>query len=528
MTEGTIDSFADAMRPGLTAKLFLAMLAVALFAVLAMGVASRRSFNEGFLGYLTEQETERMQSVASSLGTAYRQHGSWDFMRNNPRAWMEVMRQGHFAGMPAPRNLAELGPPDQMPPDAPDGQPPPDRSPPSQAPSKPDDHPPPDHWGPPPAMERMHGPSSVSELTGTDFRFALLDAQNQILFGNPAAVTAAHALKQAIVVNGRTVGWLTMLPLRDVTEAGDRRFQQQQYMVGWIIGIQALLLAALLAVWLARTLLTPVHRIAKATHALAKGDYAMRVETRSRDELGQLARDFNRLAAVLEKNERTRRQFVADISHELRTPLAIIRGELEALEDGVRRFDREAIASLQGEVSLLSKLIDDLYQLSMADVGSMIYRKVEVDLCKLVESTVDTFRDRFRRAQIDLQLSLPSTPAPVSADEGRLQQLFANLLENSARYTDAGGVLRISCRVMADSAVVDLMDSAPGVELDKLPHLFERFYRTEGSRNRASGGAGLGLAISRAIVEAHGGSIDAHPSPLGGLWLTVRLPLENA
>jgi two-component system sensor histidine kinase BaeS len=526
MTKGTTALFIDVMRPGLTAKLFLAMLAVALFAVLAMGVASRRSFNQGFLGYLTEQETERMQSVAASLGEAYRQHGSWDFLRNNPRAWMGVMRQGHFAGMPAPRNLAELGPPNQPPPDAPEGQPPPDRSPPGQP--NPNDHPPHDRPEPPPGMERMHAPSSVSELTGTDFRFALLDAQNQILFGNPSAVTAAHALKQAIVVNGRTVGWLTMLPLRDVTETGDRRFQQQQYMGGWIIGIQALLLAALLAVWLARTLLTPVHRIAKATHALARGDYAMRVETRSRDELGQLARDFNRLADVLEKNERTRRQFVADISHELRTPLAIIRGELEALEDGVRRFDQEAIASLQGEVRLLSKLIDDLYQLSLADVGNMIYRKVEVNLCKLLESTVDSFRDRFRRAQIDLQLSLPSSPVRVSADEGRLQQLFANLVENSARYTEAGGVLRISCRVMADSAVVDLMDSAPGVEPDKLPHLFERFYRTEGSRNRASGGAGLGLAISRAIVEAHGGSIDAHPSPLGGLWLTVRLPLENA
>ncbi|GLQ91286.1 sensor histidine kinase efflux regulator BaeS [Dyella acidisoli] len=513
------------MRPGLTAKLFLAMLAVAVFAVVAMGVAARLSFNRGFLGYLSEQETERMQSVASSLGTAYRKHGSWDFLRNNPRAWMEVMRQGHFAGMPAPRNLVDLGPPDQQPPDAPDGQPPPDQSPPGGPPPGQGDHPP---QGPPPALDRMHGPASVSELTGTDFRFALLDEQNQILFGNPSAVTATHALKQAIVVNGRTVGWLTMLPLRDVTETGDLRFEQGQYRASWVIGAIALLVAALLAVWLARTLLTPVHRIAKATHSLAKGDYAARVETHSRDELGQLARDFNQLAVVLEKNERTRRQFVADVSHELRTPLAIIRGELEALEDGIRRFDKDAIGSLQSEVALLSKLIDDLYQLSLADVGTMIYRKVEVDLRKLLESVADTFRDRFRRAEIDLQLSLPSSPVLVTADEGRLQQLFVNLFENSARYTDAGGVLRVSCRMMADSAVVDLMDSAPGVEMANLPRLFERFYRREASRNRASGGAGLGLAISRAIVEAHGGTIDAHPSPLGGLWLTVRLPLENA
>jgi two-component system sensor histidine kinase BaeS len=368
----------------------------------------------------------------------------------------------------------------------------------------------------------------MSELTGADFRFALLDAQSQLLFGNAAAVTAAHSLKQAIVVDGRTVGWLMMLPLRDVTEAGDLRFERGQFTAGWIIAGFALVLAALLAVWLARTLLTPVHRIAKATHALAKGDYTSRVETRSRDELGQLARDFNQLAVVLEKNERTRRQFVADVSHELRTPLAIIRGELEALEDGVRRFDKEAIASLQSEVVVLSKLIDDLYQLSLADVGTMIYRKVDVDLRNVLEGVADTFADRFRRAELGLHLSVPDAPVLVHADEGRLQQLFANLFENSARYTDAGGVLRVSCRVMADNAVVDLMDSSPGVEVGNLPRLFERFYRTEASRNRASGGAGLGLAISRAIVEAHGGSIEAHPSPLGGLWLTVRLPLENA
>ena len=510
------------MRPGLTVKLFLAMLAVAVFAVVAMGVAARLSFNRGFLGYLTEQETERMQSVASSLATSYREHGSWDFLRNNPHAWMDIMRQGHFAGMPLPRNLVDLGPPDRPPPDAPGDQPPPGQSPPGN------DRPPPDRQGPPPMLGRMGGVSSVSELTGTDFRFALLDAQNQLLFGNPAAVTAAHSLKQAIVVNGRTVGSLAVLPFRDVTETGDRRFELGQYRATWIIGVTALLLAALLAIWLARTLLTPVHRIAKATHALAEGDYATRVETPSRDELGQLARDFNQLAVVLEKNQRVRRQFVADISHELRTPLAIMRGELEALEDGVRRFDKDAITSLQSEVGLLSKLIDDLYQLSLADVGTMLYRKVEVDLPKLLEGIADTFRERFRRVEVDLQLNLPATPVLVTADEGRLQQLFVNLFENSARYTDAGGMLRVSCRILADSAIVDLMDSAPGVETANLPRLFERFYRTEASRNRASGGAGLGLAISRAIVEAHNGTIDAHPSPLGGLWLTVRLPLENA
>ncbi len=491
------------------------MLAVAVFAVLAMGVAARISFNHGFLGYLSEQESERMESVATSLASAYREHGNWDFLRDNPRAWFEIMRPGHFAGMPPPRGVADGGPFGQPPPNDAGG--PPDQG----------NGPPPDGHGPP-APGGMMGPTSLTELTGTDFRFALLDAQNQLLFGSPTVVSGAHSLKHAIQVNGQTVGWLMMLPLRDVTEVGDVRFQHGQYSATWIIGIAALLLAALIASWLARTLLTPVHRIAKATHALAKGDYGSRVETQSHDELGQLARDFNQLAVVLETNERARRQFVADISHELRTPLSIIRGELEALEDGVRRFDRDAIVSLQSEVKLLSKLIDDLYQLSLADVGSMIYRKVDVDLRKLLESVADTYRERLRRADIDLQVNLPALPVLVQADEARLHQLFVNLFENSARYTDAGGMLRVVCRSMSDSVIVDLMDSAPGVEPSTLSRLFERFYRAEGSRNRASGGTGLGLAICRTIVETHGGTIEAHPSPLGGLWVMIRLPIENA
>jgi two-component system, OmpR family, sensor histidine kinase BaeS len=215
------------------------------------------------------------------------------------------------------------------------------------------------------------------------------------------------------------------------------------------------------------------------------------------------------------------------VSHELRTPLAIIRGELEALEDGVRRFDAEAIKSLQMEVGTLSKLIDDLYQLSLADLGAMVYRKTDLDIGRLLANTTEVFQERFRKADMTLELRLPATPVTIYADENRLHQLFSNLIENSLRYTNAGGCLRIECSAAGGALTIELMDSAPGVDEKNLPRLFERFYRVEASRNRASGGAGLGLAICRAIVEAHDGAIAAQPSPLGGLWLTIRLPLEK-
>jgi two-component system, OmpR family, sensor histidine kinase BaeS len=530
------------MRPGLTAKLFLAMLAVAVFAVLAMGIAARLSFDRGFLGYLSEQESERMHSTAASLTAAYREHGSWEFLRDNPGAWFALMRSnggppgGPFSNQPpggprsGPSGNTDLPPPDGQPPSGspppmPDGQPPAGNPPPMPAQGGPPSF---GNAGPPPSLRNLpQGPMAVSDLTGTNMRFALLDEQEQLLFGNPGIVNAPHTLKLALTVKDRTVGWLLMLPFREVTEMGDVRFQEGQYRATWLIGLAALVLAALLASWLARTLLNPVHRIARATHAMARGDYSSRVETPSHDELGQLARDFNQLAVVLERNESMRREFVADVSHELRTPLSIIRGELEAIEDGVRHFDAEALKSLQMEVGTLSKLIEDLYQLSLADLGTMTYRKTELDIGALLTSTVDVFQERLRKADMALELKLPPAPVIIHADESRLHQLFTNLIENSLRYTNARGRVRIVCAAAGDHGVVDLMDSAPGVDERNLPRLFERFYRVEASRNRASGGAGLGLAICRAIVEAHGGTIAAKASPLGGLWITIRLPLDK-
>ena len=509
------------------------MFAVAIFAVLAMGIAARLSFDRGFLGYLSEQESSRMESVAASLTAAYREHGSWQFIRDNPRAWFAVMKPNGFPGGPFPHGMDHFpggfdhDPGDRFdqPPPGDPGQPPSDAPPPPSRGSPP----PPGNPEPPPTGTPGKVTLTVSDLTGADLRFALMDAQNHYLFGNPSpSMNSPHTLKTAIVVDGKTVGWLIMLPFRDVTEAGDLRFQQGQYRASWVIGVAALVLTALLAIWLARTLLTPVHRIARVTHSLAKGDYSSRVETQSQDELGQLARDFNRLAVTLERNESMRREFVADVSHELRTPLSVIRGELEALEDGVRRFDAEALRSLQMEVGTLSKLIDDLYQLSLADLGAMIYRKTDLDIGRLLADTVEGFQERFRKAGMTLELQLPASPVSVHGDESRLHQLFANLIENSLRYTNADGRVRITCTTTGGDVTVDLMDSAPGVDETHLPRLFERFYRVEASRNRASGGAGLGLAICRAIVEAHGGSIAAKPSPLGGLWLSIRLPLEGA
>jgi two-component system sensor histidine kinase BaeS len=215
---------------------------------------------------------------------------------------------------------------------------------------------------------------------------------------------------------------------------------------------------------------------------------------------------------------------MADVSHELRTPLGVLHGELEALEDGVRTLDAAALRSLRGEVLTLHKLVDDLYQLSLADVGALSYRKAELDLREIIDDTAGAFGERLRSSGLALQMDLPPDPLPAFGDARRLRQLFANLLENSCRYTDAGGALRLHARREGRQMLIDLHDSAPGVGAEHLPRLFDRFFRVEASRSRRSGGAGLGLSICQRIVEAHEGRIEARASPMGGLWLRVELP----
>jgi two-component system sensor histidine kinase BaeS len=355
-------------------------------------------------------------------------------------------------------------------------------------------------------------------------RLALLDAERRAVVGN--AELSDQAALRPVVVDDRIVGWIARSPYRRISTAADLAFQQEQLHAAWIIAGLALAMAALAALVLARVFLQPLKRVAAATHRLAAGSYDTRVAVGSRDELGRLAEDFNRLAETLERNEALRRRFMADVSHELRTPLTVLSGELEALEDGVRPLSRESLASLRGEVNALSKLVNDLNHLALADVGALAYRKATVDVAPLVQQAIESHRERLAERGLALEASLDNG-ALVFADADRLQQMFRNLLENAARYTDRGGRVRVALRRAGGELAIDFEDTAPGVPSEALPHLFERFYRVEGSRSRANGGTGLGLSICRSIAAAHGGEIAASPSALGGLRVSVTLPVAQ-
>ncbi len=463
------------MKFSLTARVFLAVLATATFAVLAMGLAAHWSYTRGFIGYLNEQAVARMDAAVPRLAEAYRVGGGWGALQGNRPEWFRVLRQAV-----------------------------PETAPPGTAASRPQ----------PP----------VSDLTGAVLRFGLRDAQDRLVVGYPQV--HGDSVRRPIVVDDETVGWLLMAPFQTVSGAGDQRFEWHQVRASWTIGAVCVLLAAVTALWVSRRLLRPLRRIASATHRLAAGEYTIRVPQERDDEIGQLAGDFNTLADTLERNERMRRDFLADVSHELRTPLGVLHGELEAIEDGVHALSPATVKSLQAEVATMNKLVSDLYDLSLADVGALAYRKAPVDVGDVLRTTLDAFAGRVAEAGLALRCALPEQPLVVQADERRLQQLFNNLMENSVRYTDRGGVLAVGAGRSADGreVLVRFEDAAPGVPGDRLSRLFDRFYRVEASRSRASGGAGLGLAICRGIVQSHGGRIEASASPLGGLAMRVFLP----
>lgn len=462
------------MKLSISTKLFAAVFASVLLVILVMSAATGWSFQRGFIGYLNDQGIARLEKALPRLAEFYGREGNWDRVRDDPRQLFELMRP--IPGVDFPLDV--------------------------------------------PKVEAI-----MPESTGALFRTALLDAQKNRVAGYRK--TSDDAITRPIVFEGKTVGWVALAPFQSVSEGGGEIFRRYQLHTSLIVGVGSLLLATLIAWWISRTLLGPVKRVAAATHRLAVGEYSCRVSVAAQDEVGQLARDFNRLAHTLERNELTRRDFMADISHELRTPLAILRGELEALEDGVRPLDRPALGSLQSEVGRLGKLIEDLYELSLADVGTLAYRKSNCDVGALLTESVDLFRERSQACGLSIELKLPAKSCVLEVDPDRMQQLFSNLLENAMRYTAAGGGLQVSLIPMPKALTIDFFDSSPGVSLEHLPRLFERFYRGDASRNRAYGGAGLGLAICRNIVEAHGGQISAMPSPLGGLWLIIHLPYGN-
>ncbi|GGZ13229.1 sensor histidine kinase [Streptomyces poonensis] len=282
----------------------------------------------------------------------------------------------------------------------------------------------------------------------------------------------------------------------------------------------AVILGALL---LSRAVLRPVRAMTLAAKGLGEGDLARRVPVSGRDEIAQLGGAFNRMADSIQAGEERQRRLTGDIAHELRTPLANLRGYLEALRDGVVEPTPELLASLHEEALLQQRIVDDLQDLALAEAGALTYHPTRVDLRELLETSRTAHHAQAETAGIALALEAPS-PVTVTADPDRLRQVVGNLVGNALRATAAGGTVTLALRPRGELAVVEVRDTGKGISAEDLPHLFDRFWRADASRGRATGGSGLGLSIARQIVTDHRGTIEVRSTVGAGTAFTVVLP----
>jgi len=477
------------MKLSITLKLFFALLVTSIIVIGTMAVAVRYSFQSGFLDYINQVEVERLETLATFIGEEYEKHGDWQFVKFKRGMWHRLITP-HVHSVKG-RLFTPITGGDA---DSDDTE----------------------------QREKMSEPTL--DFTDLGLRLALLDLDRTFVAGNRQF--GPDAVLRPILSHGETVGWLSITPSTVLTDTVDIHFNEEQNSAATIITIISIFFAAGLAVLLAKNILAPINRLVAATRDLTAGDFSTRIAVTSGDEMGQLQTDFNSLANTLGKNERARRQWIADISHELRTPMAVLLGEVEALQDGVRKPDANNLKSLHVEIIRVNQLIDDLYQLSMSDIGALAYRKEEVALLEVIEDVITAFNERFRHKDIQISVEFAECQSMlVFADAQRLHQLFSNMLQNTLRYTDPGGRLEIHCEHSDSMATVHWQDSKPGVPNDILKRLFERLFRAEESRSREKGGAGLGLSICKNIAEAHNGEISVDHSPLGGLWFQIKLPM---
>jgi two-component system sensor histidine kinase BaeS len=471
-------------------KIFLALLATSSMLVGIMFVLMQWSIDRGMLEYVNVLEAEKLQNVVSRLTQSYSREQNWQQLKQR-RNWHQLIREFNGQAQPAPQGADKEG----------------------IRPFSDSDQQPNKRRSPPPRIKNL----------------AVLDKNEQVIVGdwNPKIQHKRPINRLPIIYKNETVGWLVLPKKRKITDGFELQFLQQQQMAFGIISLIVIALSMIIALPLARHFVGPINRLAAGMLALTQGDFNQSINIDRKDELGQLARDFSSLATTLSNNEESRNRWLADISHELRTPLAILKGELEAMTDGVRPINIEQLQSLHQETEQLRRLVDDLYQLSNADIGGMRYQKKSLNLNAIVQQQSDLHRHILQQEQLELVTEICTNNINVWADQTRINQLLDNLFSNSNKYTSSPGQVKISLQQQQQLAILSIEDSTPGVPATSLEKLFNHLYRVDSSRNRATGGSGLGLAICKQIVNAHDGTVEAQASALGGLRIVISLPIDQ-
>lgn len=378
------------------------------------------------------------------------------------------------------------------------------------------------------------GPGQRGSANAAGRDYLLIDLNGTILLSPTSADVGTrvseNSLSQAIelTVSGDLVGYL--IPVGGVLELPDdfeelliERVNQASLVAGLISGAVAILIALVLAA----LILKPIRELTTAAKKMAKGDLTQRVEVQGEGELATLGQTFNQMSQSIQEAENRRLAMTADIAHELRNPLAIQRAHLEALQDGVYPLTQENLALISEQNQQLTRLVEDLRTLALADAGELALNKRPLNLAQFCQETLVRFEPQAQTKGIQLSANCENEPLFVEVDKERLQQVYDNLMQNALRYTPSGGFIRLTFAKVGDQAICQIHNSGSALSEEALRHLFERFYRSERARDRSSGGTGLGLSIARKLAEAHGGSLIGRNHPTGGVVFELALPLHT-
>ena len=473
----------------LTFKLTLAFLLVCLIEAVLVGVLTRQATEREFGRYLREGACQDLIEEAVAY---YEEFGKWEGFYE-------------FMSPPARHQRGRTPPPRRPPP------PRPRQSLPGSPPGEND----PEFKGPP-----IPSPP-----------FVMVDQQRQVLlpsgqyrFGD-AVDEAMLADAFPVVAHGELVGRVFLTDNSRNLGPGEVRYLKRSRTALYYAAAGAVLIALLLSLFFARSFTRPLRLLTTATQAMARGDLKQEVPVQSQDELGALTASFNQMSADLAEANALRRQMTADIAHDLRTPLTVLSGYLEALREGTLPPSPERFETMYAEASQLNRLIDDLRTLSLADAGELTLYQSTVAPAALLDRTAASFA---RQAQEkDITLSVDTRPAlpNVRVDFERMVQVLGNLVSNALRYTPAGGQITLGADAETEQVQLRVEDTGSGIPPEVLPRIFRRFYRADPARPKDQGESGLGLAIARSIVEAHGGTIGVESEEGRGTVFQIRLPV---
>jgi len=528
-------------------KLFAITLFASFVLVASMLALAQWSFDRGLLEHVNKRALQQYTRLSEQLKSHYQQYGNWKALNGSRYTWLQLQvdagieveskelqraqedssqrssdhkprhrpeRNNHRFDGPDNERFDSHGPRDHRPPRG-------DRPPPREHRPPPREHKPPLGEDRPPPPRKKYRQDAL----------ALLDADKKLLVGDQ--VKPEHRQTIELIQEGSLIGYVVYANRERLLDDYDLDLSSQlSSNLWWIAGLM-ILLSASLALPFSRLLLSPLRPIVASIHSLAKGDFTQRIAVANQDEIGRVAEDVNHLAQQLEEVDTSRKTWLANISHELRTPLAVMRGELEAMLDGIREINKDNLGSAHQEALHLQRLVEDLYQLTSSELGDdnvaqMSYQKQALDFSALVEDDLERFQPLIAKAGLDFRFmntaESENEETWIKGDASRLSQLIHNLVNNSIKYTQAPGSLVAELMVKNDVIIFTLMDSAPSVKEGELEKIFDHLYRAEQSRNRKTGGAGLGLAICKKIAESHGGELTASLSELGGIKMTLCLP----